>query len=54
MYLHVEDLQDYLDEYFYRFNRSFIKEGIFDNLMFRMVNTPPCYIKILVAKCLSQ
>lgn len=42
---HVWDLQDYLDEYCYRFNRSFMKEGIFDNLMIRMVNTPPCYIK---------
>ena len=42
---HVKDLQDYLDEYCYRFNRSFMKEGIFENLMHRMVNTPPCYIK---------
>lgn len=42
---HVWNLQDYLDEYCYRFNRSFMKEGIFDNLMVRMVNTPPCYIK---------
>ena len=45
MHHHVGDLQDYLDEYCYRFNRSFMKEGIFDNLMLRMVNTPPCYIK---------
>lgn len=45
MHHHVEDLQDYLDEYCYRFNRSFMKQGIFDNLMLRMVNTPPCYIK---------
>ncbi|UBZ12482.1 IS1595 family transposase [Flagellimonas marinaquae] len=45
MHHHVEDLQDYLDEYCYRFNRSFMKEGIFDNLMARMVNAPPCYIK---------
>ncbi|MGB7393852.1 MAG: IS1595 family transposase, partial [Pricia sp.] len=33
------------DEYCYRFNRSFMKEGIFDNLLKRMVNAPPCYIK---------
>lgn len=42
---HVHDLQDYLDEYCYRFNRSFMKEGIFDNLMERMVKARPCYIK---------
>jgi transposase-like protein len=42
---HVKDLQAYLDEYCYRFNRSFMKEGIFDNLMLKMVQTQPCYIK---------
>jgi len=42
---HVDDLQAYLDEYCYRFNRSFMKEGIFDNLMQRMVQAQPCYIK---------
>lgn len=42
---HVEDLQDYLDEYCYRFNRSFMKGEIFDNLMRRMVESPPCLIK---------
>jgi hypothetical protein len=41
----VWHLQDYLDEYCYRFNRSFMKEGIFENLMVRMVNTPPCPLK---------
>lgn len=45
MHHHVENLQDYLDEYCYRFNRSFMKEGIFDNLVARMMNAPPCYIK---------
>ena len=45
MHHHVEDLQDYLDEYCYRFNRGFMKEGIFDNLMLRMVNASPCYVK---------
>ena len=45
MHHQVRDLQDYLDEYCYRFNRSFMKEGIFENLMTRMVNTKPCYIK---------
>lgn len=42
---HVNDLQDYLDEYCYRFNRSFMKGEIFDNLMLRMVKTSPCFIK---------
>lgn len=31
-------LQKYLDEYFYRLNRSFYKETIFDNLIKRMMN----------------
>lgn len=42
---HVKDLQDYLDEYCYRFNRSFMKANIFDNLMNRIISTKPCYIK---------
>jgi transposase-like protein len=45
MHHHVGDLQAYLDEYCYRFNRSFMKEGIFDNLMKRMVMAQPCHIK---------
>lgn len=42
---HVKDLQDYLNEYCYRFNRSFMKEGIFENLMIRMIKAEPCLIK---------
>lgn len=42
---HVKDLQDYLDEYCYRFNRSFMKANIFDNLMNRMITAERCYIK---------
>ena len=42
---HVWDLQDYLDEYCYRFNRSFMKEAVFENLINRMVLTKPCLIK---------
>ena len=42
---HVWDLQDYIDEYCYRFNRSFMSENIFDNLINRMVIAQPCYIK---------
>ena len=30
---HVNDLQDYLNEYCYRFNRGFMKENIFDDLL---------------------
>lgn len=33
-----EHLQKYLDEYFYRLNRSIFKETIFDNLFRRLVN----------------
>ena len=42
---HVNDLQDYLNEYCYRFNRGFMKENIFDNLLNRMVISKPCPIK---------
>jgi hypothetical protein len=31
----VKNLQDHINEYPYRFNRSFMKENIFDNLMNR-------------------
>lgn len=44
---HVNDLQDYLNEYCYRFNRSFMKEEIFENLMVRMIKAEPCLIKNL-------
>ena len=44
---HVNDLQDYLDEYCWRFNRANMREGIFDNLLTRMVQAKPCYIKNL-------
>jgi len=37
----VMHLQDYLDEYAYRFNRSFMKENIFDNLIARAVKLSP-------------
>ena len=33
-------LQAYLDEFCYRINRSIHKDGIFDNLMMRMISTP--------------
>lgn len=37
----VSHLQPYIDEYTYRFNRHKMKEGIFENLMERMVAKPP-------------
>jgi hypothetical protein len=40
-------LQAYIDEYCYRFNRNFMKENIFDNLLNRMVKAKPCPYKIL-------
>lgn len=41
MHHSVRHLQAYIDEYTYRFNRHFMKEGIFDNLMKRMVKHQP-------------
>ena len=38
---HVDYLQGYIDEYCYRFNRSFMTNGIFDNLLKRMVAAKP-------------
>lgn len=46
---HTEYLQAYVDEYTYRFNRNFMKEKIFDNLMRRMVNGSPCTYKDIIA-----
>lgn len=41
----VRNLQAYIDQYTYRFNRHFMKEEIFDNLMKRMVQRKPCNYK---------
>lgn len=46
---HTEYLQAYVDEYTYRFNRNFMKEKIFDNLMRRMINGSPCTYKNIIA-----
>lgn len=35
---HAEYLQSYINEYCYRFNRSFMKGDIFDNLIYKMVH----------------
>ena len=44
----VELLQNYLDEYCYRFNRSQMKEGIFDNLLNRMMESKPVNYKMII------
>ncbi len=44
----VDNLQAYINEYTYRFNRSFMQEGIFENLMRRMVRHEPCYQKNVI------
>lgn len=49
MHHQVEHLQAYIDEYCYRFNRSFMKEEIFENLLIRMVNAPPVTYKQIIA-----
>lgn len=48
IHAHAELLQGYLDEYCYRFNRSFMKENIFDNLMERMIKHKPCPYKMII------
>lgn len=37
----TDHLQAYVDEYTYRFNRHFMKEGIFENLLRRMIQHNP-------------
>jgi hypothetical protein len=44
IYHSVRDLQPYIDEYTYRFNRHFMNARIFDNLMLRMINAKPYYL----------
>ena len=44
----VRHLQSYLDEYTYRFNRHKMKEGIFYNLMNRMINSTPFTYKMII------
>ena len=41
----VDHLQAYLDEYIYRFNRSIMKVGIFENFLNRMVKHKTVYCK---------
>lgn len=49
MHHHVGDLQEYINEYTYRFNRSFMKGNIFDNLLNRMIASTPCTYKMIIS-----
>ncbi len=50
MHHSVTYLQAYIDEYTYRFNRHKMKEGIFENLMGRMVAKPPFTYKMIISQ----
>ncbi len=45
----VINLQPYINEYTYRYNRHKMKDGIFENLMKRMVSKPPYQYKIYLS-----
>jgi hypothetical protein len=45
----VRHLQSYLDEYTYRFNRHKMKEGMFENLITRMVKAKPATYKMIIS-----
>ena len=45
---HAQHLQAYLDEYCYRFNRHKMKEGIFENLINRMIVEKPYSYKQII------
>lgn len=47
MHHHASHLQAYLDEYSYRFNKSDMHEGIFRNLLYKMVASEPRPFKII-------
>jgi len=44
----VRNLQAYINEYTYRFNRHFMTDGIFENLMLRMVKAKPFPYKMII------
>ncbi len=46
---HATHLQAYINEYTYRFNRSNMKENIFENLITRMVKATPCSYKMIIS-----
>lgn len=48
MHHYVGDLQEYINEYTYRFNRSFMKGNIFDNLLNRMIAHKPAPYEMII------
>ncbi len=46
---HASHLVYYLDEYCFRFNRHLMKEGLFENLIQRMVRHKPAPYKLIIA-----
>lgn len=48
MHHSVNYLQAYLNEYTYRFNRHKMSQGIFENLMNRMISKPPFMYKMII------
>lgn len=46
---HVEHVHAYIDKYTYSFNRNFMKEKIFENLIKRRVRARPCPYKYIIA-----
>lgn len=48
MHHHVNHLQAYIDEYTYRFNRSFMTKGLFDDLLNRMMLSQPHTYKMII------
>jgi len=47
MHHHAEHLQGYIDEYCYRFNKSNMTDGIFENIMVRMIKAEPYPYKLI-------
>lgn len=49
MHHSVRNLQAYINEYTYRFNRHLMKDGIFENLMLRMIRSEPHPYKMFIS-----
>jgi len=47
MHHHAEHLKRYIDEYCCRFNRSNMTDGIFENLIIRMIKAKPYPYKLI-------
>ena len=49
IYYHVNNLQVYINEYTFRYNRHIMKRGIFENLLAKVIAHPPKTYKLLYA-----